>query len=262
MKTSGFTRDLTQTDESTGEEGRRQGAPVRYGDRRMDRRSQGHSRRGLILALLGTALLLSTVAAGAEDLRTWSDASGKFRIKAQLLRVEQTKVVLRGEDGGEFEVEFAKLSKADQQYVDAHTPDPLSSGRPGRGGCPKAPPPAEADSRLPERQRGAVRVKYAGFKRIAIVPKPEWEVPGVGPDAEISDRTGPLPDSVHAGVFRVALDHPGQRRLPSRRAGIPPEWRPLEQDDAGGPLQFERRPLRRASDAGSDGPAGLVGPGE
>ena len=53
--------------------------------------------------------------------------------------MEQTKVVLRGEDGGEFEVEFAKLSKADQQYVDAHTPDPFKwSTRPRR--LPKAPP--------------------------------------------------------------------------------------------------------------------------
>jgi hypothetical protein len=49
--------------------------------------------------------------------RTWSDASGKFKIEARLLRVEDGKVVLSRTDDKEVSVPIDKLSEADQKYV-------------------------------------------------------------------------------------------------------------------------------------------------
>jgi hypothetical protein len=56
---------------------------------------------------------------GAMDRgRTWSDPSGKFKIRAALLEINEEKVLLRKEDMDELEVEISKLSTADQRYLD------------------------------------------------------------------------------------------------------------------------------------------------
>jgi hypothetical protein len=49
--------------------------------------------------------------------RTWSDPSGKFKIRAALLEINEEKVLLRKEDMDEIEVEVSKLSSADQRYL-------------------------------------------------------------------------------------------------------------------------------------------------
>jgi len=49
--------------------------------------------------------------------RFWSDASGKFRIRAALLRIEEGTAVLRKEDLAEVKVPVNKLSDADQAFI-------------------------------------------------------------------------------------------------------------------------------------------------
>jgi hypothetical protein len=49
--------------------------------------------------------------------RMWSDASGSFKIKAALLAVLPDRVKLRKSDGQEIEVPIAKLSEADQKFL-------------------------------------------------------------------------------------------------------------------------------------------------
>ena len=49
--------------------------------------------------------------------RTWSDTTGKFRIEAELVSVEDGKVNLKKKDGEVVSVPLAKLSKADQEFV-------------------------------------------------------------------------------------------------------------------------------------------------
>lgn len=53
----------------------------------------------------------------ASNLRTWSDASGKFKIEAELVSVEDGKVNLKKKSGEVVSVPLAKLSKADQEFV-------------------------------------------------------------------------------------------------------------------------------------------------
>ena len=56
--------------------------------------------------------------AGAIGLvREWKDASGKFRIRAAAVEIDEGKVLLRKLDMEELDVEIAKLSSSDQRYV-------------------------------------------------------------------------------------------------------------------------------------------------
>ncbi|MBC7856263.1 MAG: hypothetical protein IAF94_22765 [Pirellulaceae bacterium] len=56
-------------------------------------------------------------APAASGLRTWSDASGKFRIEAELVSLEDGSVNLKKKSGEVVSVPLAKLSKADQEFV-------------------------------------------------------------------------------------------------------------------------------------------------
>ncbi|WP_417746421.1 SHD1 domain-containing protein [Rosistilla oblonga] len=58
-------------------------------------------------------------AEGTSPVRTWSDATGRFKIEANLLRVENGGAVLKRTDGREVTVPVTKLSAADQTYLKA-----------------------------------------------------------------------------------------------------------------------------------------------
>lgn len=71
-----------------------------------------------ILVCLGSMILFAIASsARAQEVRTWSDASGQFELKAKLVSHTGDKVKLADTDGNEFEIELSKLSKADQDYV-------------------------------------------------------------------------------------------------------------------------------------------------
>jgi WD40 repeat protein len=71
-------------------------------------------RIALVVLVLGA---LTQPRSPASEIRTWSDASGKFSVKAKFVSVADGKVTLRQEDGDTLEIELAKLSAADQKYV-------------------------------------------------------------------------------------------------------------------------------------------------
>ncbi|WP_373652647.1 SHD1 domain-containing protein [Schlesneria sp. DSM 10557] len=52
-----------------------------------------------------------------DDYRTWSDSTGKNKIKARFIKVEDDVVTLEKQDGDEVEIELKKLSSADQKFV-------------------------------------------------------------------------------------------------------------------------------------------------
>ncbi|MGI8978369.1 MAG: SHD1 domain-containing protein [Pirellulaceae bacterium] len=56
-------------------------------------------------------------APAASGLRTWSDTTGKFRIEAELVNLEDGSVNLKKKSGEVVSVPLAKLSKADQEFV-------------------------------------------------------------------------------------------------------------------------------------------------
>jgi hypothetical protein len=61
------------------------------------------------------------------ETRTWQDASGKFKIEAELLEVNEDSVRLRKADGKEISVPIARLSKNDQDFVQASQKSTTSS---------------------------------------------------------------------------------------------------------------------------------------
>ena len=87
---------------------------------------------------LFTRLLLATMCVAhcaiilKAETRTWQDESGKFKIEAELLEVNEDSVRLRKADGKEISVPIARLSKTDQDFVRASqksttSPNPLDA---------------------------------------------------------------------------------------------------------------------------------------
>ncbi len=60
--------------------------------------------------------------AGRESMHSWTDTTGKFKIKARLLGIQGASVVLKKEDGKRITVPLEKLSKADQLFVRSRMP--------------------------------------------------------------------------------------------------------------------------------------------
>ena len=60
---------------------------------------------------------VSLVRAADDGMRTWSDAKGKFKIKAKFRSLENGVVTLEKEDGSELEIDVKKLSAADQKFA-------------------------------------------------------------------------------------------------------------------------------------------------
>ena len=72
------------------------------------------SRSGWLVLVCGLMTFGTLVAA---ELRQWSDASGKFKIKAKFVSLENGTLTLEKEDGEEIEIELKKLSTADQKVA-------------------------------------------------------------------------------------------------------------------------------------------------
>jgi hypothetical protein len=75
--------------------------------------------RSLVCAIpfLTVLSVISLGTAIAADMRTWSDASGKFKIQGKFVSNDKGKITLEKPDGTEMEIELKKLSTADQKYV-------------------------------------------------------------------------------------------------------------------------------------------------
>ena len=70
-----------------------------------------------ILFIAFSLILLSETGLG-QSYRTWKDASGKFEVQAEFVRIDNDKVVIRKEDGTELSVAISMLSPIDQGYVE------------------------------------------------------------------------------------------------------------------------------------------------
>jgi hypothetical protein len=129
---------------------------------------------------------LSFGAAGADEpaLRTWTDSTGKFKIKAKFVSESGGKVTLEKDDGTEMEIDLKKLSTADQKYVkdlgDSDNPfkpsakdnDPFrkkSAGSPSKGSKSEAP----AGGSEPD----VLQAAWGAARQIEVTPKSsDWNV--------------------------------------------------------------------------------------
>jgi S1-C subfamily serine protease len=63
-----------------------------------------------------TVFLLVASMSWSES-RTWTDATGKFKVEATLLRIEGENAILKKTDGKDLPVPIQKLSEADQRFI-------------------------------------------------------------------------------------------------------------------------------------------------
>ena len=71
-----------------------------------------------VFGLMGTLSAQETDgAAGDQQYRTWTDATGTFTVEAAFVKFEAGKVHLAKKDGGAAAIAVGQLSKADQQFV-------------------------------------------------------------------------------------------------------------------------------------------------
>src|SRR6516165_9685106 len=76
------------------------------------------SKASLLAIAVCIALVWCTRGQAADEApRTWSDSTGKFKIKAKLVGVEGETVTLEKDDGSQLEIELEKLSPADKKFI-------------------------------------------------------------------------------------------------------------------------------------------------
>lgn len=123
---------------------------------------------------------------GKRPLRTWTDATGKFKTKARLLALEGDEVTLETEAGKTITMNLAKLSDADQAMArkiaarmekdaaaNAHDANPFAEGDP-------APP-----SGNPARQATVGAGDWSECRSVVPAPPQGWSVSvGAAPAAE------------------------------------------------------------------------------
>jgi len=81
------------------------------------------SKRSVLVSFAAFVLTIPGIADGRE----WVDSSGRFRIEAELVKVEGEKVSLRKADGEVIVVPIDRLSDADQKFVEkAAAPQPAA----------------------------------------------------------------------------------------------------------------------------------------
>lgn len=182
----------------------------------------------LLLVTVSLSLVCSTlVPAADDDVRTWSDTTGKFKIKAKLVGVEEGTVTLEKEDGSQLEIELKKLSQADQKFItdwqknNADNPfkdkgkDPFkakaksakpSETKPARG------KPAADEEDEPSGGSGPriVKVNWGTAQQIALSgPSGKWSGPAPADVAGFSDKpkTAALPNKSNffEGIKGIAV---------------------------------------------------------
>lgn len=87
----------------------------------------------MVVAIVGSSSLAAP--------REWTDGTGRFRVDAELVGVQDGKVLLKKPDGSEVSVPLEKLSEADRAFVAQQTsrPAPLASKGAGKSSPSSAP---------------------------------------------------------------------------------------------------------------------------
>jgi hypothetical protein len=191
-----------------------------------------------VLPLLLACLIAAP--AFAQELRQWSDASGKFKIKAKFKGETDGVVTLEQEDGEEIEIELKKLSATDQRLITAlkkdsggdspfkkKDDDPFKSksktGKSKSGSTsasskkPKEPEPEpepESTVEIPDTPRN-IEVTWGGAETLAAVGISEWGVKleEFEPIVEGKRKNVALPPK--ADFFEklsgIAINHPAKK---------------------------------------------------
>lgn len=183
----------------------------------------------LVSALIGLAF---ASAARAEDVRTWTDSSGKHKIKAAFVSLDDGVVTLEKPDGSTLEIALAKLSKADQKYVKEKADDnPFETKERSpfeTKSKKKRPAPASASDDDDDSSAGPTRkiqVDYSNAEQISLATTEKWEVevPDSAETFSAKPKTSPLPkkSNFFEGIKGIAVNRVAAKAAVSFVLGDP-----------------------------------------
>src|SRR6266480_1292182 len=146
--------------------------------------------------LSAIVILLGTVAevASAEE-RTWSDATGKFSVSAELVEVQGGKAVLRRADGKEIKVPVERLCDVDQAFIKT---------RDGSRSLPSATEVDKAIADVATRFFGDLRTEERAIARQSLTKKAESLMSGG--HSPLAGLPQPQQDKTAIKVGSVKLD--------------------------------------------------------
>ncbi|QDV41368.1 hypothetical protein Enr13x_12060 [Stieleria neptunia] len=129
-----------------------------------------HLRHRVCTAALLVSFALLVSPAGGDEPRTWTDSTGKFRVTAILIQVQDDVVFLKTDAGKTLKIPVARLSQADQDFLDAgENPFEMVDAEPSpRVSVPAAPantdsPSSSAWTNPPAVNWGSVPTMDKGF---------------------------------------------------------------------------------------------------
>ncbi len=148
--------------------------------------------------ILAVGLLL--LAASPAPARKWTDSTGEFSVEAELVEVKSDQVVLKKSTGSVITVPIARLSKADQEYLQ-------SLSKPGAK--PREDSPATRPAVVPQDEKLAAELQNGGMVSIRASGQPVGSVlaqieKATGNRIRIVDQFGRDDEKILAK--RVSLD--------------------------------------------------------
>lgn len=148
----------------------------------------------------------------AQEQRTWTDKTGKYKIDGKLKAIVDGKAVLVKSNGSEVKIDVKKLSDADQKYIEAHPP--------ADGDNPFEPAgDSKSEGDKPETAAKTAKVDWSDVQAIALAPSgEEWKfkTPIAGPAKEpLKNKAIPLPakSNFFEKVTGMAVNYDATRAL-------------------------------------------------
>jgi hypothetical protein len=169
----------------------------------------------ILRAALAIVLTIPALAPAAE-FRTWSDASGRFSVKAKFVSLDGENVTLEKEDGSQIEVPLKKLKLADQKAARAAAKDADNPFKPAGGDDPfktKTPPATGGD-----REPAEATINWASVRSADPTPASgDWKVAVAAPRATPREANRPVPLPPKAQFFEqtkgLAVNPAGTRAV-------------------------------------------------
>lgn len=135
----------------------------------------------------------------AQQMRTWTDVSGKYKVQAKFVQMSDGKVVLECADGKRVSVPLDKLCEADRKYVadleaEANPFQEVTPARPK--GRQTMPAPEEAEGQQPEApgEPKTVSPRWAQAQQLLPTASQEpWKLSITPPETSAGGRNRALP---------------------------------------------------------------------
>ena len=129
-----------------------------------------------VLAVAALIFCGALVSRAAEEMRTWTDSTGKFKIKAKFVEVKDGKLLLEADDGSRKQIPLDKLGEADRKLAGelqaAKEENPFQNAKPAAAG---------QDSGEPK----ILKPQWAGVKQVLVPPVNDagkWSLPIKAPE--------------------------------------------------------------------------------